>query len=457
MGTVISYVYQVFFTVFKALFRSCFSLAKGHHSETDPQGILDYIVDLQFYFQQNPGWWMIIRIQPEFATGNLQKHLGRSWRKARCLMYVYSLYMIHIGVFTMQRVHVYVLDLYIYIYIHTGPPFHGLPNDSEDAESGFSTINNMVMQENICPWHVPMEIVTLEEHAKDALKQQMMCSDIPICNCSVLLFFFPFEFCHVGLEFGPWTVPFRLYFGCVDFAAAGTLHCKLSLLSWVLEASVFFSYGFCVSNLGGSDHCIRNCVWDTAVLLFVGNLHGSRDSDSEIWFEWNKAIASFFHLVFLSCLWDGRSAQVLSKRGLQIFMLYCCASAVWLALCLVKKAFAYLQPAPCPRLRRRLCEKAGVRVCLYWGCFRVRLGGIACDGSVPAMASKHSWEKHRRAEASKGQLTGMKHLWSFILPISAVLFHPPRVFACAGWQCGGSFCADAVASAELGWSLLEIH
>lgn len=56
MGTVISYVYQVFFTVFKALFRSCFSLAKGHHSETDPQGILDYIVDLQFYFQQNPGW-----------------------------------------------------------------------------------------------------------------------------------------------------------------------------------------------------------------------------------------------------------------------------------------------------------------------------------------------------------------------------------------------------------------
>lgn len=46
-----------------------------------------------------------------------------------------------------------------------------------------------------------MEIVTLEEHAKDALKQQMKCSDIPIWNWSVLPFFFPFEFFHVGLEF----------------------------------------------------------------------------------------------------------------------------------------------------------------------------------------------------------------------------------------------------------------
>lgn len=84
----------------------------------------------------------------------------------------------------------------------------------------------------------------LKKHAKDALKQQMMCSDIPICNCSVLLFFFPFEFCHVGLEFGPWTVPFRLCFGCVDFAAAGTLHCKLSLLSWVLERQFSFHTDF---------------------------------------------------------------------------------------------------------------------------------------------------------------------------------------------------------------------
>ena len=50
------------------------------------------------------------------------------------------------------------------------------------------------------------------------------------------------------------SVPFRLYFGCVHFAPAGTLH----------------SYGFCVSNLGGSDHCTRNCM-EVATLNYGSN------------------------------------------------------------------------------------------------------------------------------------------------------------------------------------------
>ena len=39
------------------------------------------------------------------------------------------------------------------------------------------------------------------------------------------------------------------YFGCVDFAAAGILHCKLSLLKLNFGGVIFHSYGFCVSNL----------------------------------------------------------------------------------------------------------------------------------------------------------------------------------------------------------------
>lgn len=85
-------------------------------------------------------------------------------------------------------------------------------------------------------------------------------------------------------------------------------------------------------------------------------LHGSRDS--ELWFEWNKAIASSFHLIFLSCLWDGRSVQVLSKRGLQTFMLYCCASAVWLALCLVKKAFCIFATSTLPTSSQETVRKS---------------------------------------------------------------------------------------------------
>ena len=58
-----------------------------------------------------------------------------------------------------------------------------------------------------------------------------------------------FRSCEICLcRFGVWTIQ-KLYFWCVDFAAAGTLHCKLSLLNWILEASIVFSQGVCVSKL----------------------------------------------------------------------------------------------------------------------------------------------------------------------------------------------------------------
>lgn len=77
---------------------------------------------------------------------------------------------------------------------------------------------------------------------------------IVFCNLLVVLSFFPFDrfqisidakLAFVGLEFGP----FKLYFGCVSFAAAGALHCKISMLSWILGASIVLSQGFCVSKL----------------------------------------------------------------------------------------------------------------------------------------------------------------------------------------------------------------
>ncbi len=85
-------------------------------------------------------------------------------------------------------------------------PPQGLPNDSEDAKSRY--------------------------------KQHGKCLTI---------------FVTFGHDIFPWIYfqgwKEEHYFGCVDFAAAGILHCKWSLLKLNFGGVIFRSYGFCVWNL----------------------------------------------------------------------------------------------------------------------------------------------------------------------------------------------------------------
>ena len=79
--------------------------------------------------------------------------------------------------------------------------------------------------------------------------------------------FMRISLCRFGVRTIDYTIVY-LFQNCV--------HCKVSVLSWILEASSVCSCGFCVWNSEFGPRATENCIWDMSVWLSAMALWGCR-------------------------------------------------------------------------------------------------------------------------------------------------------------------------------------